>query len=276
MINRFSRLFWGPVSPLSTFAGAGLIIMASSRTAYALVTLGALLWVYTLTAAVMGFAGKFLPRRGRPLVIIAASSLSGGLYLLILQLLNPFLALETSLYILFAPLCCHVSALPERIAALDGKEAILEALLEGLLYGALLTGLSLLREFLGLGVLSLPGGAGGIVEFFRDREFSLIPIRFLNDSAGAFLLLGYGAAFFNRLKTRRAAASAAAEAAAREAAEEAARRVLRERLLPEVIAGPPENLWPETPPPERETPEHETPEYKTPENESPPPEETHE
>ncbi|MDR1908356.1 MAG: hypothetical protein LBQ35_00365 [Spirochaetaceae bacterium] len=266
MINRFSRLFWGPVSPLSTFAGAGLLIMASSRTAYALVTLGALLWVYTLTAALIGFAGKFLPRRGRPLVIIAFSSLSGGLYLLILQLLNPFLALETSLYILFVPLCCHISALPERIAALDGREALLEALLEGLLYGALLTGLSLLREFLGLGVLSLPGGAGGIVEFFRGREFSLIPIRFLNDSAGAFLLLGYGAALFKRLKTRRESAEAAVEAVAKTAAEETLRGSLPEGSV--IIAGPPpESLWPETPPPEHNAPEA---------PESPPPEETRE
>jgi Na+-translocating ferredoxin:NAD+ oxidoreductase RnfE subunit len=176
--------------------------MASVRTAYALIALGALVWVYTLTAAAICCARKFLPRRACFLVIISISSFCGGLYLLFLYLLNPFLALESSLYILLTPVCCYVSALLERVEKLEGKEGILEALFEALLYGVLLLALAIVREFLGLGALSLPGGSGGIVELFRRREFSVIPIRFLDSSAGALLLLGYGIAFFNRRKTR--------------------------------------------------------------------------
>jgi hypothetical protein len=212
MNNRFLRLFWGPFSPLRTLAGTGLIIMASSRSAYALITAGALVWVYTFTAAVVCLARKFLPFRsgvfepGRGfspclLVIIGVSSVFGGLYILFLQLLNPFLALESSLYILLTPVCCYVSGLLERIWGMEGREGVLEALLEALLYAVLLLALALLREFFGLGSLSLPG-SGGIIELFKRGELSLIPIRFLDSAAGALLLLGYGIAFFNRLKTR--------------------------------------------------------------------------
>jgi Na+-transporting NADH:ubiquinone oxidoreductase subunit NqrD len=206
--SRFFRIFWGPASPLYTLAGTALLIMASARTAFALITLGALVWVYTLTAAAIRLARRFLPKRGRSLVIIGISSALGGLYLLVLYLLNPLLALESTLYILLAPVCCYVSALLDRIETLEGSEGILEALLEALLYGALLFALALIREFMGLGALSLPGGSGGMVELFRRREFSLIPVRFLDSAAGALLLLGYGIAFFNRLlKTRQDAAA---------------------------------------------------------------------
>ena len=198
IIRGFFRLFWGAGSPLATLAGAGLLVMASARTAYALITLGALVWVYTLSAVIITLAGNILPVRGRYLAALGVSSALGGLYLLIIELLNPLLALESALYIALTPVVCHIAGVTSRLAARTApgdaphggrrdvertEEAILAAFLEALVYGALLVALALVRELLGLGTISLP-------------------VRVLDSSAGAFFLLGYGIAFFNRLRTR--------------------------------------------------------------------------
>ncbi|MDR2517775.1 MAG: hypothetical protein LBC88_10415 [Spirochaetaceae bacterium] len=205
IIRGFSRFFWGAASPLSTLAGAGLLVMASARTAYALITLGALVWVYTLSALIITLAGTILPVRGRYLAVLGVSSALGGIYLLIIELLNPLLALESVLYIALTPVVCHIAGVTSRIMGRAGEEkqdTILSAFLEALVYGALLVALALARELLGLGTISFPGGSGGIVELFPPVRGLLVPVRVLDSSAGAFLLLGYGIAFFNRLRAR--------------------------------------------------------------------------
>ena len=63
-----ARLFWGPHAPLSTLMSAGLMIVATSRLAFALGAAGALVWVYVLTALTLGFAKPILPKRGMPVL----------------------------------------------------------------------------------------------------------------------------------------------------------------------------------------------------------------
>jgi hypothetical protein len=194
------HLFWGRHAPLSSLTGIALLILSSSRTAYALVTLGALAWHHTLLILMLNAAKSVFPRKGRDITVFCLSAMVNTIYLLFLFLLNPFLALEVYLYCLLVPVHAHSSQLVSRLEGKDTEDAILRAVTEALTTGVLIIALALIREPLGYGSLSLPGGSQGIVRLFVSRESPYYPIRLIVSSAGALLLLGYGVALFNRLK----------------------------------------------------------------------------
>jgi Na+-transporting NADH:ubiquinone oxidoreductase subunit NqrD len=203
MTEWFARFFRGIPSPLSLLAGAGLLFMATTRTAFAVVTLGALVWTWTLAALVRTLAAKLLPRRGTTVVILGVVSGLAALYLLALSLLDPVLAWESALCITLVPLVCHFSALPERVRDMECRAALLQSFLEALGYGAPLLVTAVLREFLGTGLISLPGREGGLFALAgRDCPYPA-SLRILETSAGVFLLLGYGAALFRYVRSRR-------------------------------------------------------------------------
>lgn len=195
--------FWGPRSPLSTFIGTGLLIMASSRIAFALVTVGALVWVYGLTALVFRLSLPVLPKTGRYMAVVFLSAFWGSVYYFALCFISPFLAMETSLFILLAPGCCIASRVPSRVDSLPPRNAMTRAVSEALVMGALVLGMALVREPLGFGSFSLPGGLRGIVEIFGKGENAFSPIQVISCSTGAFLLFGYCLALFRREKSRR-------------------------------------------------------------------------
>jgi Na+-translocating ferredoxin:NAD+ oxidoreductase RnfE subunit len=177
--------------------------MASSRTAYALITVLALLWVYVLTVLVYCVARPIFPEKGKPWVLILLASSFGAIYLLVFSLISPFLAMETAFVIALTPVSCIGSELCKRVESLDLKDALLKALTEALSLGGLIFALALIREPLGFGSLSVPGGAGGIIELFGgDGDGLYYPIRIFAASAGAFLILGYGLALFRSVKGR--------------------------------------------------------------------------
>jgi hypothetical protein len=196
------HLFWGPHAPLSTLIGAGLIIMASSRTAFALVALGALVWVYGLTALIFRVASPALPATGKNLTLVSLASFFGGLFQLMLCLISPLLASETALLVILAPVCCIASGVLPRLESLSPEDALLRAVCEALVLGLLTLILAVVREPLGFGAFSLPGGPGGIIEIFGKGENSFFPIQIIGGSAGALLLFGYGLALFRREKSR--------------------------------------------------------------------------
>ncbi|MDR1949542.1 MAG: hypothetical protein LBQ38_09125 [Spirochaetaceae bacterium] len=191
-----NHLFWGSHAPLSTLAGAGLLVMASGRTAYALIALGSLVWVYGLTVLVYCFAKPVFPKRGIQLALVFLSTFFASLYLLLLTLTSPFLAMETTLIILLAPVSCISSEVVFRLESLDPDEGLARAALEALTLGGLIFALALIREPLGYGSLSLPGGRQGIIELFSGPDELFFPVRIIAAAAGALLLLGYGLAVF--------------------------------------------------------------------------------
>jgi hypothetical protein len=176
--------------------------MASSRTAFALVTLGALVWVYALTGLVSRLAAPVLPKKGKDLILISLSAFFGGVYHLVFCLISPFLAAETSLFIILTPVCCIAAGVLSRIEILPPKDALMRAASEALTLGLLILAFALAREPLGFGSLSLPGGLRGMVEIFDTGENSLFPIQIMGGSAGALLLFGYGLALYRREKKR--------------------------------------------------------------------------
>jgi hypothetical protein len=204
-IGAFADLFWGPHAPLSTLTAAGLMIIATSRLAFAISAAGALVWVYALTASVLVFAKPILPKRGLPVLRLFLMSFWGSLYILIMHCVNPYLGMETTFFLLLCPLSCAGSGICRRIEGLSRRDSILKAVLEALTLGGALAALALIREPLGFGSLTLPGGPQGLTELFvLDSPLSAayFPVRIIAGASGGLLLLGYILVLYRRFKHR--------------------------------------------------------------------------
>jgi hypothetical protein len=180
-----------------------LLILASSRFAYAVFCAGGLIWVYGITALVWFLSKPLLPKAGRPVVLLFLTSLVSSFYILLSGLLNPLLILGTWFFLILIPPCCIGSGLFEDLEGVEPEEALPRVLIEAGTLSVLIIGLSLIREPLGLGSLSFPGGPGGIIEFFTAADNDgFFPLRLLSVSGGGFLLLGYVIAGYRSFKSR--------------------------------------------------------------------------
>ena len=198
MSRRFSaHLFWGSHSPLSALTGAGLIIMASSRLSFAILCMAALFWVYGFTALTFSGASTLMPARGRKLILIFLSAFFCGLFVLFAGLLNHLLILGAGFFLVLVPPNCLGSGFFEASETSSTGEVFSRALLEAAVLSGIIIAIALIREPLGMGTLSFPGGAQGVVEVFSaSEEYSFVPMRFLSAAAGGLLILGYGTALF--------------------------------------------------------------------------------
>ena len=196
-----SRLFWGFHSPLSSLCAAPLIIMASSRFSFALVCTGALIWVYGLTTLIFSYARPILPNRGKIALLLFLSSFLSGFFMLLCGLLNPMLILGMGFFLILIPPSCLGSGFFEASETAYPLEAASRAVLEAVVLGTIIMAVSLIREPLGMGTLSFPGGPEGIMELFSDGGTdSIALLRILSVSSGGLLLFGYIIALFRYFK----------------------------------------------------------------------------
>ena len=204
MNRRFeSHLFWGVHSPLSTLTGMALIVLASSRFAFALICAGALIWVYGLTALIFSGARKIMPKSGKMLILLFLSAFSCGIFMILTSLLNPLLIFGTGFFLFLIPPCLLGSGLIQSSMQADLEETFSRAILEAMALALLIVAFALIREPLGMGTLSFPGGPQGFFEIFGGAdEGSFVPVRLLSASAGGLLLLGYGTALFRYFRER--------------------------------------------------------------------------
>lgn len=208
MSNRLqSHFFWGPRAPLSTLAAAGIIILATTRLAFAVYCFGALLWVFCLTALAYYSARGILPQKGRPVILLFLSSFFCSLYIIITGLLSPLLILSTWFFTVLIPPCCVGSGFFGETDDAETRDIMTRVFIETFCLGFVIIALSLIREPLGMGSLSLPGGFSGVAEIIGSSEpgSGFFPVRVLSVSAGGFLLIGFGAALFRFFKERGAA-----------------------------------------------------------------------
>jgi hypothetical protein len=196
-----SHIFWGSQAPLSSLAGAGLIIMASSRLAFGIICAGALIWVYGFTSLIYFSSQKFMPQKGKPLILLFLSSLVCSVFVLLLSLVNPLMIMGSSFFLFLIPPCCIGSGVFKRLASLDTEEAFCRSLLESLVLGGLIIAMSLVREPLGLGSLSFPGGPQGMIEIFGGEGGGFFPVRIFAASGGGLLILGYGVSLFRYFRS---------------------------------------------------------------------------
>jgi hypothetical protein len=91
----------------------------------------------------------------------------------------------------------------EAVESLDPFEAVSRAVLEAAVFSGVIIALSLVREPLGMGTLSVPGSVYGIMEIYKGQnEQTFLPGRILSISAGGLLLLGYVMALYRYYKNR--------------------------------------------------------------------------
>jgi hypothetical protein len=190
-----SHLFWGINSPLSSLTGIVLLIIASSRIAFALIGALVLVWVYVFVMATAKLGGTLFPQWGRGVVLLFISSLAAGIFLLLLWLFDPILALESSFFTFLVPVVFTASGLCGRVLDYDLTEVLAQALAEALILGVLILGMALIREPLGLGSISIPGLE--VIRFVKEE-----PLRFFQASSGALIILGYGIAVYRHFRNK--------------------------------------------------------------------------
>ena len=198
--------FWGSLSPLGGLSGIGLLVMASTRLAWAITVAGGLFWVYILSvlASVFltsGTCKKIFPQSGRAPIFTCISYFWGSAYILLLWLLCPFAAMEVFFPLLLIPLFCTDSSIFSRIVSQESAlmtagntdlgEAVFDAASEAAVLALLLVFISLIREPLSFCCLSLPGTYKGIMTFISFKGNERFPMQIFAGSAGALLLLGY-------------------------------------------------------------------------------------
>jgi hypothetical protein len=191
--------FWGPQGPLFSLSSGALLILASPRLAFALITALALIFIYVLSTVVSLAAKKIIPRVGRSLVLVFIASFFSGVFVLILSLASPLFVLELNVIILLVPISFISTPVSRNFDALAPDDGLYEAILEAMILGGLIMGFALIREPFSYGALSIPGSQG-IIEWafagFRNPYVSHL----ISTAAGGFIILGYAVALFRKIR----------------------------------------------------------------------------
>jgi hypothetical protein len=190
-----SHIFWGIHSPFSALTGIGLLITASGRVTQALVCAFSLVWIGIFTMITAGLGRKYLPPKMEESVLVFIAALGSGIFYLVLSLIEPVLAMESGFIIALSPAYIISSGLYRRVREYDPLEMFSQALVEALVLGLLVLGLSLIREPLGYGALSLP--VAGMIRFSGEE-----PLRILQVSSGTLILFGYGMALYRYFRNQ--------------------------------------------------------------------------
>jgi len=197
-----SNFFWGPHSPLSTLAGAGIIILSSSRLAYAIFSSGAIIWTFILTSLIFFSAQKIMPKNGKFIILLFLSSFVCSLYLFFISLLNPLLVSGAWFFIIMIPPCCIGSFSNTGLDSNDIGKMCRHFAKEAFALSLLCIAVSFIREPLGLYSLSVPGGVWGIYEVFSvaENNSGYFPAQILSVTSGGLIILGFLAAIFRHFK----------------------------------------------------------------------------
>ncbi|MDR0908648.1 MAG: hypothetical protein LBM77_02680 [Spirochaetaceae bacterium] len=197
------NVIWTKNLITSTFACTALMVMSTSRTAFALVTIGALVWVYMLSALVCFFARPILPEKVQKYVHIFLAAFFSCLYQFFLFLLNPILAMETSLFVFLTPVGLISSAVLRDARKYTDQNAFFLPLWECLALSMMILGIALIREPLGYGSLSVPGSVYGIVEIISSEDGPYFPVQFAAQASGALLILGFAYAIYRSVQNQK-------------------------------------------------------------------------
>jgi hypothetical protein len=172
-------------------SGMALFIIAGSRFSYAINAAAALLWVFILSAFINTAQHGIASNARNKMFNVLLSSFSGSLYFFLLYLLNPLFAMETILVCALVPVFFIGSKFCSSLEKSPADEVFQEAMYEPLSLAGLTMGFSLIREPLGFGTLSIPGGKRGIIELFNTQEGYFYPVQLISSSTGALFLLAY-------------------------------------------------------------------------------------
>jgi hypothetical protein len=185
--TRVINFFAAPLNLV--FAGA-LIVCSTGRLAFALVACGGLLFVYAVCIFVRVGLSKLCPKTLTRAFFVFLVGFADGLYLFIISFLNPMLASEVMLIVLFVAVGVGSSGLDRALSEAKNARSAVGTLGQALALSVLLVLISVFREALSRFSLSLPGGPGGIREFvFYGGTNAALSI--MAGASGALFLTGF-------------------------------------------------------------------------------------
>jgi hypothetical protein len=153
-----------------------------------------------LTVLVSVACRKYFPHCGQEILTVFLASFLGSIFLMLIYFINSPLAMETVFLIILTPVSCIACGICERTKGMEIEDALGRSLMEALVLGGIITALALIREPLGFGSFSVPGGQLGITELFSVEDSRFFPVQVISSSAGGLLLLGYVLTLFRRLQ----------------------------------------------------------------------------
>jgi hypothetical protein len=201
--------------PLTTLSAAALLVVASSRLAFAIVALINLVTVYLFTALISEALKKvrlfknsgheiwLFPKKNQKLADLFLVNFIGCIFFFVHYCISPLLAMETIFITLFVPIFAYLEDAGEKYADLPLLRVAKKSFFESIYLGILTIAIALIREPLGYATLSLPGGSGGIIELFNNENSFPFTIEIISLSSGAFLLIGFIMVVFRVLDRRR-------------------------------------------------------------------------
>jgi hypothetical protein len=218
MVNKNSitgflfRFFHRPLTMLSATA---LLIIASSRLAFAIIALINLVVVCLLTAMISeslkrvrlfkqsGYEIRLFPKKNQNLVYLFLANFTGCVFFFVYYCISPLLAIETIFITLFVPIFAYLEKIGEKYSDLSLFRVAKSCFFESACLGFLVVIIALIREPLGYATLSLPGGTGGIIELFNNDNSFPFTIEIISLSSGAFLFVGFIMVVFHVLDRRK-------------------------------------------------------------------------
>jgi hypothetical protein len=201
--------------PLTTLSAAALLVVASSRLAFAIIAMINLTVVYLLTVLIAESLKRvrlfrqsqheiwLFPRKNNRIAYMLLANFAGCVFFFVYYCLSPLLAIETIFVTLFVPMYTYLERVGEKHSDLMLSHALKGCFLESLYLGVLTVVIALIREPLGYATLSLPGGDGGIIELFNKNNSFPFAIEIISLSSGAFLLIGFLMVAFRALDRRK-------------------------------------------------------------------------
>jgi hypothetical protein len=202
--------------PLKALSATALLVVASSRFAFALIAAMNLVFVYMFALLLAEslkrlkvsrqFDAKIVlfPQKNRKIVNVFLVNFAGCIFFFAYYCIAPLLAMETLFITLFVPIFAYSENILEKHSALSPFLAAKNCFFESLYLSISIMVVALIREPLGYAALSLPGGSGGIIELFNKEGRFPFAVEIVSLSAGAFLLVGFIMVLFRVLDRRKA------------------------------------------------------------------------
>lgn len=203
MTNRFTRgvLSENPVFVLTLGLCPSLAI--TTKVTNALGMGAGVTFVLLGTATVVSLLRESLPRRYQLPAYLLITAIFVTIFDLAMRALTPGLSSDLGIYVPLIAVNCIILGRASAVAQRNGvADSVLDALGMSVGFTLALLLISLIREVLGSGTITLPA-AGSFDGVLRLPGISAAPVRVMGLSVGAFLVMGYLKAFFNWIESRR-------------------------------------------------------------------------
>ncbi len=192
-----------------SLAGLALMIAASGRLSFSTAVSLIFAGIYAVTLLVMLFGKPIIPEKYETAIMIMTLTFISSLFYLILSMINPVSALKLYFIIFLIPVTFLSSRIEKRVNRLSPVEGIVLGLKEALGFGLIIIAISLIREPLGYGTLSVPF-TGRTVNLFSDAISEKFVLQVFAAPLGGFILTASLIALL-RLVFRRPGAKTEAE-----------------------------------------------------------------